>query len=316
MPSAVGNWSWTTACSGSGRSGTACAGLDGKTGVVVATARVTPGNRGVARSRTRARARRPQRRASRPSRRPYPRRRDASTRSRASARCGCCARSRRRASGLGRSRAAEPSESENSTGLRPSCPRGLHSTPSQRASWTCRTNAKHAMISLTAIALLADCRVQTDTDINPHTAGLGNIPGASIGQCCEACASALWWGRGCRAPGRGGRSASVVVHVFGRRGAAARASCSTGTASMACTYCSTKAGLLSCPAARKSRARVDSGKMCAPELAACKSLGMARAGTFLSIYCPHNCPLTPFQKSIAAHTTSLAVCIISLQLRA
>ena len=50
MPSAVGNWSWTTACSGSGRSGTACAGLDGKTGVVVATARVTPGNRGVART--------------------------------------------------------------------------------------------------------------------------------------------------------------------------------------------------------------------------------------------------------------------------
>ena len=53
------------------------------------------------------------------------------------------------------------------------------------------------MLSL-ALTLLADCRVQTDTDINPHTAGLGNIPGASIGQCCEACASAAWWGRGCR----------------------------------------------------------------------------------------------------------------------
>ena len=42
------------------------------------------------------------------------------------------------------------------------------------------------------------CRVSQDTDINPHTAGLGNIGGNSIDQCCAACRSPEWWQKGCR----------------------------------------------------------------------------------------------------------------------
>ena len=37
-----------------------------------------------------------------------------------------------------------------------------------------------------------------DTDINPHTAGLGNIPADSASTCCTACASAEWAARGCQ----------------------------------------------------------------------------------------------------------------------
>jgi len=42
------------------------------------------------------------------------------------------------------------------------------------------------------------CRVTSDVDVNPHTAGLGSVPGSSIAQCCEACRSPEWWAKGCR----------------------------------------------------------------------------------------------------------------------
>ena len=43
-----------------------------------------------------------------------------------------------------------------------------------------------------------DCSVIHDTDINPHTAGLGHAGGLSIADCCAACRSPVWWKRGCR----------------------------------------------------------------------------------------------------------------------
>ena len=53
---------------------------------------------------------------------------------------------------------------------------------------------------LVPFAAAADpaCRVVANTDINPHTAGLGHIGGSSINECCAACRSPEWWGRGCR----------------------------------------------------------------------------------------------------------------------
>jgi len=54
-------------------------------------------------------------------------------------------------------------------------------------------------LALAAVASAQDlCKTTADVDINPHTPGLGNVPGVNIGQCCEACSSAYWWAKGCR----------------------------------------------------------------------------------------------------------------------
>ena len=37
-----------------------------------------------------------------------------------------------------------------------------------------------------------------DTDINPHTSGLGSAPGTSAEQCCKLCSSAEWAAKGCQ----------------------------------------------------------------------------------------------------------------------
>jgi hypothetical protein len=42
------------------------------------------------------------------------------------------------------------------------------------------------------------CHVLEDTDINPHTAGLGHVAGTSIDQCCQVCRSPEWYEKGCR----------------------------------------------------------------------------------------------------------------------
>ena len=42
------------------------------------------------------------------------------------------------------------------------------------------------------------CTVLRDTDINPHTAGLGHTGGTSIEGCCAVCRSPEFWQRGCR----------------------------------------------------------------------------------------------------------------------
>ncbi len=52
--------------------------------------------------------------------------------------------------------------------------------------------------ALAAAATDPACRVTHDTDINPHTAGLGHIGGSSIESCCAACRSPDWWSKGCR----------------------------------------------------------------------------------------------------------------------
>ena len=46
--------------------------------------------------------------------------------------------------------------------------------------------------------VLDTCNTLPDIDINPHTPGLGSVPASSIGECCEACASVVWWEKGCR----------------------------------------------------------------------------------------------------------------------
>ena len=42
------------------------------------------------------------------------------------------------------------------------------------------------------------CRVTSDVDINPHTAGLGSVAASSIRECCAVCRSSHWWKAGCR----------------------------------------------------------------------------------------------------------------------
>ena len=39
---------------------------------------------------------------------------------------------------------------------------------------------------------------QTDTDINPHTPGIGHVAASTVQECCEICRSAAWWQKGCR----------------------------------------------------------------------------------------------------------------------
>lgn len=42
------------------------------------------------------------------------------------------------------------------------------------------------------------CETYQDIDIDPHTPGLGHVPGIDIATCCDTCTSPAWWGRGCR----------------------------------------------------------------------------------------------------------------------
>ena len=42
------------------------------------------------------------------------------------------------------------------------------------------------------------CVVMPDTDINPHTSGLGSAPGTSAEECCALCSSAEWAAKGCQ----------------------------------------------------------------------------------------------------------------------
>jgi hypothetical protein len=42
------------------------------------------------------------------------------------------------------------------------------------------------------------CFLLNNTDINPHTAGLGNVPRSNAGECCTLCASPMWINQGCR----------------------------------------------------------------------------------------------------------------------
>lgn len=56
----------------------------------------------------------------------------------------------------------------------------------------------HLALLLPSVIDPTQCRVTKDVDINPHTAGIGHVAGNSIEQCCQACRSPLWWGRGCR----------------------------------------------------------------------------------------------------------------------
>ena len=44
----------------------------------------------------------------------------------------------------------------------------------------------------------SSCQIFTDTDIDPHTPGLGNIVANNISTCCDACLSAKWAAKGCR----------------------------------------------------------------------------------------------------------------------
>ena len=55
-----------------------------------------------------------------------------------------------------------------------------------------------SLLGMPSAAASPSCTIYNDTDINPHTAGLGSIPGAAIGTCCDACASAEWQAKGCR----------------------------------------------------------------------------------------------------------------------
>ena len=101
---------------------------------------------------------------------------------------GCCARSRRRASGPGG--VGRRAERVENSGCAPSSSSRAASArlpvASQRASWRAERTPNTRDLSDGDRAPRRLPR-PTDTDINPHTAGLGNIPGASIGQCCEAC---------------------------------------------------------------------------------------------------------------------------------
>ena len=38
----------------------------------------------------------------------------------------------------------------------------------------------------------------TDTDIDPHTPGMGSIAASNIDTCCSVCSSPEWWSKGCR----------------------------------------------------------------------------------------------------------------------
>ena len=38
----------------------------------------------------------------------------------------------------------------------------------------------------------------TDTDINPHTPGMGSVAASDIDTCCSVCSSPEWWTKGCR----------------------------------------------------------------------------------------------------------------------
>lgn len=54
------------------------------------------------------------------------------------------------------------------------------------------------MLALATVLAADPCTVMKDTDINPHTAGLGHVGGSKIEECCAACRSPAWWQRGCR----------------------------------------------------------------------------------------------------------------------
>jgi sialate O-acetylesterase len=51
--------------------------------------------------------------------------------------------------------------------------------------------------TLTAASLQQGCLLMNDTDINPHTPGLGNVAASSALECCTLCASTAWAAKGC-----------------------------------------------------------------------------------------------------------------------
>jgi hypothetical protein len=60
--------------------------------------------------------------------------------------------------------------------------------------------AQLLLLVVPALALMSgsSCNLMNNTDINPHTAGLGDIPGANVSDCCAGCASPQWLAKGCR----------------------------------------------------------------------------------------------------------------------
>ena len=59
-------------------------------------------------------------------------------------------------------------------------------------------SAAAAAAATSHVQKLHTCNIIKDTDVNPHTAGLGSVGGSDIGRCCAICSSPEWWARGCR----------------------------------------------------------------------------------------------------------------------
>ena len=62
----------------------------------------------------------------------------------------------------------------------------------------CVGQAEAALFLGRARAAPKACIVYNDTDIDPHTPGLGNIAASNISTCCVACQSDAWRQRGCQ----------------------------------------------------------------------------------------------------------------------
>ena len=54
------------------------------------------------------------------------------------------------------------------------------------------------MLGLLGGAVAQTCNTFQDTDIDPHTPGMGSVAASDIQTCCETCASAAWYNKGCR----------------------------------------------------------------------------------------------------------------------